>query len=243
MIKRILKDYFSFNSRERVAIILLCCLMAFFWVLPDFYDDNIVAPIIELPHKTENNGIDENALANDSSNHFFKQRNQAISSGETFRGILFEFNPNTISVNEWKKLGLREKTINTIQHYLQKGGRFRKADDLKKIWGMTTSEADRLIPYVSIPETVYKERELPKMHFENKVPAIEKKQLQKIDINQAGIAEWEALPGIGKALAARIIKFRNKLGGFTSIDQLGKTYGLSDSVFRAIQPYLVLEMQ
>ena len=37
-------------------------------------------------------------------------------------GVLFEFDPNTINEAGWKRLGLRDKTIQTIQNYLNKGG-------------------------------------------------------------------------------------------------------------------------
>ena len=243
MIKRILKDYFSFNSRERIAIILLCCLMAFFWVLPEFYPDNISAPVIESPHKTATGALEETDTTNNLATNLVIQSDRKTALENVFRGTLFAFNPNTISAKDWQKLGLREKTTNTILHYLQKGGRFRKAEDLKKIWGMSATEAERLIPYVRIPVTLFKEYEPQKKQFENTVPVIEKKQVNKININQASISDWGRLPGIGKVLAGRIVKFRNKLGGFTSINQLGKTYGLSDSVFQTIQPYLIFETE
>ena len=50
-----------------------------------------------------------------------------------------------------------------------------------------------------------------------------------------------ALPGIGSKLAARIITFREKLGGFYSLDQVGETYGLPDSTFQKIKQWLKLE--
>lgn len=59
-----------------------------------------------------------------------------------------------------------------------------------------------------------------------------------VEINTAGMAEWEALPGIGPVLAARILKYRDKLGGFTRKEQVKQTYGISDSLYRALQPYL-----
>jgi competence ComEA-like helix-hairpin-helix protein len=46
------------------------------------------------------------------------------------------------------------------------------------------------------------------------------------------------LPGIGPKLASRINSFREKLGGFYSIDQVAETYGLPDSTFQKIRPYL-----
>ncbi|WP_343688826.1 helix-hairpin-helix domain-containing protein [Chitinophaga sp.] len=61
-----------------------------------------------------------------------------------------------------------------------------------------------------------------------------------IDINKADSAAWESLKGIGPVLAARIIRFRDKLGGFYAIAQIRETYGLPDSTFNKIQPYLRL---
>lgn len=59
-----------------------------------------------------------------------------------------------------------------------------------------------------------------------------------ININTATAADWEALPGIGPVLAARVIKYRDKLGGFTRVEQVQQTYGISDSLYRALQPFL-----
>jgi competence ComEA-like helix-hairpin-helix protein len=50
-----------------------------------------------------------------------------------------------------------------------------------------------------------------------------------------------ALPGIGSKLASRIISFRDKLGGFYSVEQVGEVYGLQDSTFQKIRKWLKLE--
>lgn len=62
-----------------------------------------------------------------------------------------------------------------------------------------------------------------------------------IFINSADSTAWEALPGIGPTLAARLIRFREKLGGFYSIAQVAETYGLPDSTFQNIQASLRLD--
>jgi competence ComEA-like helix-hairpin-helix protein len=49
------------------------------------------------------------------------------------------------------------------------------------------------------------------------------------------------LPGIGSKLAVRIVTFREKLGGFYSVEQIGETYGLPDSTFQKIKQYLKLD--
>jgi DNA uptake protein ComE-like DNA-binding protein len=59
-------------------------------------------------------------------------------------------------------------------------------------------------------------------------------QLKKVDLNSADSAGLEALPGIGPVLSARIIKYRNLLGGYAAVEQLREVYGLRDSTFHII---------
>ena len=58
------------------------------------------------------------------------------------------------------------------------------------------------------------------------------------DVNLSDSITWSKLPGIGEKLASRIIHFREKLGGFYRIDQVSETYGLPDTTFQKIKPYL-----
>jgi competence ComEA-like helix-hairpin-helix protein len=81
-----------------------------------------------------------------------------------------------------------------------------------------------------------------KPNHETKKEQFSKNQANNfIDVNSADTAAFIALPGIGSKLASRIINFRDKLGGFYSIDQIGEIYGLPDSTFQKIKPYLKLE--
>jgi DNA uptake protein ComE-like DNA-binding protein len=58
--------------------------------------------------------------------------------------------------------------------------------------------------------------------------------VQKVELNSADSAQLEALPLIGEKLAARIIRYRNRLGGFYRVEQLKEVYGLRDSAYRVI---------
>jgi competence ComEA-like helix-hairpin-helix protein len=60
--------------------------------------------------------------------------------------------------------------------------------------------------------------------------------INKIDINTADSAAFERLPGIGEKLSSRIIKYRERLGGFVAVAQLQDVYGLSDSTYQIIRP-------
>lgn len=66
------------------------------------------------------------------------------------------------------------------------------------------------------------------------------KKIENVEINTADSAALDALPGIGPYFARHIVMYRNKLGGFYSIEQVKEVYGLSDSTFQLIRPYLVM---
>lgn len=83
------------------------------------------------------------------------------------------------------------------------------------------------LPYPAAPKPAYPEKAFP-----------EKRPAVRVDINRSEEADWDALRGIGPYYARKILFFREKLGGFYSVDQVGETYGLPDSVFQSIRPFL-----
>ena len=67
------------------------------------------------------------------------------------------------------------------------------------------------------------------------------KHQRLVHLNQASSEEWAELPGIGPVLSRRIVKFRDALGGFASLNQLHHVYGLDSAVIERVQPSLRLE--
>ncbi len=61
---------------------------------------------------------------------------------------------------------------------------------------------------------------------------------ETISLNSTDTAEWKKIPGIGSSYAARILKYRNKLGGFASTEQLREVYGVDNEMFARISPYI-----
>lgn len=62
----------------------------------------------------------------------------------------------------------------------------------------------------------------------------------RIDLNSAGIAELESLPGIGPALAARIEEHRRRKGPFPRVDGLAAVTGIGAVTIRRLAPYLTV---
>ena len=103
---------------------------------------------------------------------------------------------------------------------------------------MHKDEYERLAPYIKIENNLAENNPSEYVKKENELRNF---SYSSIDINTADTAAFISLPGIGSKLAARIINFRGKLGGFYSINQVGETYGVPDSTFQKIKQYLKLE--
>jgi comEA protein len=62
----------------------------------------------------------------------------------------------------------------------------------------------------------------------------------QISVNAASSEELETLPGIGPALAARIIEYRHTHGNFERLEDLKNVRGIGKKLFAKIEPYLKL---
>ncbi|MGI8950422.1 MAG: helix-hairpin-helix domain-containing protein [Chitinophagaceae bacterium] len=247
------KEYFIFSKKERIAIAILIILIAAFIALPFLYSPDKQKPVEDknleqqIATLQSNKKSTTNNITADDSEDVNQQLYHSSQNIEAPRISLFYFDPNTLNADGWKRLGINNRTIHTIQNYLSKSGSFKKPEDIRKIYGLKKDDADRLIPYVQIQSRQAFQntsKNLFDTFHQQKVSVnnfSSSKKYQVIEINTAPVEEWKALPGIGDVLGNRIVKFRNKIGGFTSIDEVKKTYGLSDSTFQIIRPYLTID--
>ena len=253
--KEFITDYLSFTRKERIAILVILFLMFVVLFLPKFFSRGAVSnpatsdtTWTEAMKKLEQKEpqSDEKQFSrqnNDDENYAYQYDRSKNSNTDQPKGELFYFDPNTISTNTWKKLGLREKTIQTIQNYLSKGGHFKRPEDLQRIYGLHQDEYERLAPFIKIELTNELKKTGDFSNTKNEAPKEKPftSRYSVVDINTADTTAFIALPGIGSKLAARIVNFRDKLGGFYSINQVGETFGLPDSTFQKIKQYLKLE--
>lgn len=249
MMNFFIREYLHFSKKERKGTILLIILIAICFIAPFFYSyivkkdesdyskfqKEVSALKIRQADSADKNYYSKNFDENNYTN-FYEPSDKNYYTKT--KGEVFYFDPNTASANDWKRLGIRDKTAETIQKYLSKGGHFYKPEDIAKIWGLHKDDVDRLLPYVRIEDN--KKEYVYKNEFQNTNTPYKKPAPQIIDINTADTTAFISLPGIGSKLAQRIISFREKLGGFYSVEQIKETYGLPDSTFIKIKPQLSL---
>ena len=130
---------------------------------------------------------------------------------------LFDFDPNTATKDELERLGFKPWQAENIIKYRSKGGRFKQPSDITKIHGVDAEFAERLIPYIKI---------------ESKSQTASYDIL--VNINTANASDFQKLKGIGEAYSKRIVAYREKLGGFISIEQLREVYGMTDELYNSI---------
>lgn len=146
----------------------------------------------------------------------------------------YAFDPNILSVAGLIELGVPNYLAKRIDKYRTKGGRFYKSEDLLKIYNFPGALYKDLEPYIKIAKTektAFKKPK-PELDIENRVVAkTEEKILKsaiKFDINKADTLTLMNLKGIGQKLSARIVSYRDKLGGIHSLSQLDDVYHIND---------------
>ena len=163
---------------------------------------------------------------------------EATSFAQPKREAAFPFNPNTADSATLTRLGFKPWIAQRMINYRQKGGTFRIKSDVKKIYGLSDATYQRLYDYLQLPEQLAarSQHSTPKSSTQL-VPAPrataeqkkEKERVISLDINQADTTSLKQLRGIGSVLANRIVKYRQKLGGFHTTEQLREVYHMTET--------------
>ena len=255
--RKSIAQYISFSKKETIAAVILISIVVPFALLPAITRDaSKMAPDADMHAGDADWGSVTEALDGKaqavpervySQSSDYKYRSYKNNYPTVVKGRLFNFDPNTASEAELKELGLRDKTISILYNYRNKGGKFRRAEDLQKIYGLKPQEFERLRPFIVISSAHSGQQAFERKDYANtnQAPTQTKQEWKRkvvaIDINAADTTAFQSLYGIGSKLAARIVNFRNKLGGFYTIDQVGETYGVPEETFQNIKQYLLVD--
>lgn len=159
---------------------------------------------------------------------------------------LFDFDPNTLSFDSLLLLGISERAAKNLKNYLSKGGKIRKAEDFMKIWGIQPVDSillNYIVLHDSNPSEISDTDKKSKINAALKPNSITIKKVDIIEINSADTFQLQLVSGIGPKIAARIWKYRERLGGFYNLDQLFEVYGLDEQKVSEIKPYFTLDDQ
>lgn len=144
--------------------------------------------------------------------------------------VLQPFDPNVADSVLLCRVGFPSFMARNLIRYRSKGGVFRTPESLKRIYGMTDSLYLTLEPYITIGPDFQHRDTLPWKTAP--VDSLEMKYAEGtvIELNHADTVQLKRIPGIGRGLARMIVAYRQRLGGFVSVDQLQEIPHLEASV-------------
>ena len=173
------------------------------------------------------------------------QQQQAEKPQEVAELHPFPFNPNAITEDEWRQIGLTDRQIRNIMNYKAKGGKFYSKNDLGKLYTISEEDFAQLEPFIVLPEVSRSKN--TKSSAQSGVSTgsttakpVTKKDIPIVDLNTVDSTTLVELPQIGSYTAMRIIEFREKLGGFVDKGQLRAVKGMDEARYAAIEPYINL---
>ena len=134
---------------------------------------------------------------------------------------LFSFNPNTLDQQGWISLGFSPKQAQSITKIRDKGFRFYRKEDVKKLFCVTEQKYLELEPYIEIVEENRKTN-TPAQNRPNKI----------LELNSIDSVTLIGIPGIGPWRAGKILRRRDALGGFYQLSQITEIKGFNDSLLQ-----------
>lgn len=213
------KDFFYYSKSERRAVYVLCVLIALLligiWMVPK----------ASIPLVTELPKVDSVALRT------FKKPSVAEDTPVS----LFVFDPNKADSIELSRLGLPVHVVRNILKYRQKGGSFKTPESFSRIYGLEQDLFEQLKPYIRIvkPKVAESKKvDTVVLVKESKVKAFKYPEGTLVDVNVADTTELKKIPGIGSGIAKAIVVYRNRLGGFYSLEQLAEIEYITPSLMK-----------
>lgn len=150
------------------------------------------------------------------------------------RAELFEFDPNTADSTQLLRLGLAPWQVRSIYKYRAKGGVYRRPSDFARLYGLTAGQYRALEPYIRISADYRPASEVyasgnDALTFRDTLRyPVKIKPGEHVALNTADTAALKTVPGIGSAFARAIVRYRDRLGGFYSVEQLREIDGFPD---------------
>ncbi|MEM9649005.1 MAG: helix-hairpin-helix domain-containing protein [Bacteroidota bacterium] len=216
-----MKSHFRFNKQERSGIFFLVTLIIVLQGLYFFWNNTPPEAATFALNEMEQAVVDSLKNAQPSKEKF----------------VAYPFNPNYISDYKGYTLGISSVELDRLYAYRGEGKFVNSAKEFQAVTGVSDSLLAAIAPYFKFASKG--KRFLKSYRYQQKLESTKRIK----DINSATAEELKTIYGIGDKLSARIIKFRDRLGGFLVDDQVLDVYGLEPQVaqrilnkFKVLQP-------
>ncbi|MDR1739559.1 MAG: helix-hairpin-helix domain-containing protein [Bacteroidales bacterium] len=225
-------NFFYFSNRQKIGISVLLFLIVIlfaagealpYFMKKDFYtDEKFMAEVEAFKKSLQDIQIQK------------KQNPQRIVK-ETI--VLSKFDPNILDSIGFRKLGINAFTTARILNYRSKGGKFRQPHDFAKIYGISESQFNELLPFINITE-IQKDFKTSRFSDKHTNKSVEEQKPLIVELNSSDTTELKKIKGIGSVFAQRIVKYREQLGGFANKEQLKEIKGFTQEKFDEVEQFI-----
>lgn len=143
---------------------------------------------------------------------------------------IYPFNPNFITDFKGYKLGMSVAEIDRLLAFRKENKYVNSPKEFQAVTQVSDSLMDAISPYFKFPDWVNNRKEFKDFKKQPFKAFAKKEKIVLIDINQATQEDLIKIYGIGEVISLRILKFKESLGGFVSMEQMKDIWGLSPEV-------------
>lgn len=217
------KDFFYYSKSERRAVFalsfLIVCLLVAILLAPEKETVIVEEPLAENV-RTETDKVEADSFQR-MVEHREKKAVIKKTEAPSRKVVLAPFDPNLADSIELLDLGLSPYVARNVLRYREKGGRFRTPESFARIYGLTEDQFETLRPYIRISES-FRQKTDTSTYVRRDTFAVVYKYPKGtlVDVGVADTTELKKIPGIGSGISKAIVGYRNRLGGFYSLEQL-----------------------
>ena len=231
------KSQFTFSKQEQSGIFFLLLII-------------ITLQIVYFIFKNNSNDSKESKVILDIETQTkidsLKKEVQKIDSIR-----IYPFNPNFISDFKGYTLGMSLEEIDRLHAHRLQNKFVNSAEEFQKVTHVSDSLLNTFSQYFKFPD--WTQNRSPQLSVGssqriedargNLSSKLEQSSIIRVkDLNTATAEDLQLISGIGDILSIRIVKFRDRLGGFLIDDQLNDVYGLEPEVVqRTLKGFKVID--
>lgn len=230
-----IKPYYQFlfsdlGKRERLGSLLVLFIAAAGIVLPRIVEGR------KPPTKVETIAA---ASLNGEENQFLSEDDTGVSeylASPKQRKLHLRY----ATLQEMLQLGIEVGVASSLKQRYEQGERLQNIEELAAISGLDVELLKRRISLKSFKDYYKTDQKKQNWNNSDEEPII-KSAYKIVWVNNCDTSDLMALPGIGAKTAARLINYRNKLGGFLNFNQLKETFGVDTNTINKLKDYLKID--